>query len=743
MAHVARRTSASPRSWEFLCLAVVLSLGLATTFGAWSHQSHADIELLDSRFRADVERLDRALRSRFESATTSLVDLASLFSIRPDVAPEDFRRFVAPILDRHTFLRALSWNPVVLPGESTAFVAAERSSGNPGFEITEWSRGKIRGASAPEWRLVVRLIHPSRGNEAARGFDIYSEPTRREAVDRALASGSMSVTHPIALVQEPHRSDGALAILPVYRHRDSSGREAEESERKDLLGVVVAVLGTGEIARDAILHHDQSGVQVALVPTGGAPAIPVTEAVARPSVASPALEVATRFGWGGLDWQLVFRPSQPYLTANSPRSAPLVLATGLLATALLCLPLLAVLVRARGLRREVQLRRMTERTLRNSEERLSLVVAMTAEGIWDWDIESGDVYFSPGWRAGLGYLEEESPGRIEFWESIVHPDDMPAVREALDAHFHCQTDIYECRNRLRCADGTWRWNLDIGRVVERADDGRPLRMVGVDRDIGEHRLAEETAALLERQLREAQKIESLGSLARAVAHDFNNMLTVMLLSLESLREPQKSAEVRESALADIESAGSLAAELCRRLLTYSGSNAVVADRVDLNQLITDSVSLVGRWLGKSVNVNLDLSEDLPHISGDSVQLRQALINLVINAAEAYQGSAGRIDISSARILPTTEGLAKAYLAAGELAGRECVRIEIKDNGPGMTEETRARLFEPLYTTKPTGTGLGLSTTLGVVRAHAGALFLDSELDKGSIFGVVLPIEQES
>lgn len=125
--------------------------------------------------------------------------------------------------------------------------------------------------------------------------------------------------------------------------------------------------------------------------------------------------------------------------------------------------------------------------LRRSEERLGLVLEATGSGAWDWNVQTGVVHFSPFWKSALGYSTEEVPPRVEFWEGIVHPRDMPRVRQALTKHFEGGSSIYECVTRLLKKDGSWQWNLDRGKVVERTPNGAPLRMVGTDTDLSQQR----------------------------------------------------------------------------------------------------------------------------------------------------------------------------------------------------------------------------------------------------------------
>jgi len=136
---------------------------------------------------------------------------------------------------------------------------------------------------------------------------------------------------------------------------------------------------------------------------------------------------------------------------------------------------------------DITARKHAEAELQRSEQRLNLVLEATGGGAWDWNIQTGEVYFSPFWISSLGYTTGEVAPRVTSWESMVHPDDMPRVRQALTEHFAGRTATYECVVRLRKKDGTWRWNLDRGRVVEWTPSGDPVRMVGTDTDLSEQR----------------------------------------------------------------------------------------------------------------------------------------------------------------------------------------------------------------------------------------------------------------
>ncbi|MCG8591803.1 MAG: CHASE domain-containing protein [Proteobacteria bacterium] len=716
---------------------IVPVVGLVSTLVVWLMLRGTDVRLLENQFRADAQRLDAVLQQQFHEATTALHDVASLLAIEPDLSQAEFRRFVVPLLERQPFLRAMSWNPRVAAGERASHERAAREAGLATYRISQRSTsGELVSARRQDEYVVVRLIEPLPGNEAALGYDVTSEPRRRRALERARDTGGASASESIVLVQAPERRDGTLVFLPVYG-ADAVAAGPQERQRSPR-GYAVAVLTLGEIAEAAMANHGD-GIRITLLSdlTGGMqPVYPHPDPTTAGEEVPSSLIVQSRFHWANRDWGLELRPTAAFFTTHERHGRWAALALGLLFTALMSAPVAALASRKRRLEREVRQRERAERALRASEERLSLVVSAAAEGTWDWNVETGEVYFSPSWKAALGYSEDQIPHRVEFWESIVHPDDMPGVREALWAHFRGDTAIYECENRLKRADGTWRWNLDRGRLVERAPDGKPLRMVGVDRDLTERKRAEAAQAKMEHRLRETQKLESLGVLAGGIAHDFNNLLTGILGNASELRESAADRETRD-ATAQIEDAAGMAADLCRQLLVYAGRAHVSLEPVDLTALLLDSLQLIETSIAKRARLELDLARKLPAVSGDPTQLRQVLMNLVINSAESFEGSSGAIHMRTGTTRPTPVDLEQSLVEA-DLVDVDCVYLEVEDDGCGMSEEVRTRLFEPFFTTKFTGRGLGLSATLGIVQSHGGALLLDTEPGRGTRIRVLIP-----
>jgi signal transduction histidine kinase len=253
--------------------------------------------------------------------------------------------------------------------------------------------------------------------------------------------------------------------------------------------------------------------------------------------------------------------------------------------------------------------------------------------------------------------------------------------------------------------------------------------------------AEQARIHMERRMLESQKLESIGLLAGGVAHDLNNMLNVVLGNLELLRlDPTETS--RERYLERIERAAQHSAELMRQLLNVAGRSRSHVEAVHIGRLAQELSELLRTSIPGAVVISLGTMPDLPAVRGDAGQLRQVVMNLIMNAAEAIGEQPGRIMVSTRVRHASEEFLREAYLVDGVQPGTY-VALEVSDSGKGMDEATLGRIFEPFYTTKPRGRGLGLAAVLGIVRSHGGALRVWSAPGAGTIFTVLLPPLQES
>ncbi|NTV64880.1 MAG: response regulator, partial [Oscillochloris sp.] len=254
------------------------------------------------------------------------------------------------------------------------------------------------------------------------------------------------------------------------------------------------------------------------------------------------------------------------------------------------------------------------------------------------------------------------------------------------------------------------------------------------RDLTERKRAEAERLAMERSWQETQRLESLGVLAGGIAHDFNNLLATILGNAElALLDIEELSPIRES-LEQVELAARRAAEMTQQILAYAGKGRVSVEPVSLNAMVREMSTLLRSTL-RQAPITYCLNHSLPAIEGDTAQLRQIVMNLIVNAAEAINGGPGAITITTdVRTLKPSSG--EGFEPTPE-PGRY-VYLEVQDSGPGMSRATMAHIFEPFFTTKFTGRGLGLAAVQGIVRSHGGALRVESCPGQGTTFSVLLP-----
>jgi signal transduction histidine kinase/CheY-like chemotaxis protein len=281
-----------------------------------------------------------------------------------------------------------------------------------------------------------------------------------------------------------------------------------------------------------------------------------------------------------------------------------------------------------------------------------------------------------------------------------------------------------------------------GRVVERYSQPQKVgdEIVGrfwSFRDITERIRAEAARQDTEKQLLHTQKLESLGVLAGGIAHDFNNILTVIIGNAElALMRINKESPATEN-LQRIEQAAARAADLARQMLAYSGKGKFVVENIDLNILLAEMLHMLEVSISKKAVLRLNPYRPLPTVEADATQLRQIIMNMVINASEAIGDKSGVIAITTGCMHCDQRYLKDVWLNENLTEGLY-VYLEIADTGCGMDRETLSKLFDPFFTTKFTGRGLGMAAVLGIVRGHKGAINIYSEVGKGTTFKILLP-----
>jgi two-component system cell cycle sensor histidine kinase/response regulator CckA len=414
-------------------------------------------------------------------------------------------------------------------------------------------------------------------------------------------------------------------------------------------------------------------------------------------------------------------------------TTPSIVAVGLVIAFLAFSALRAEARAQRRIERAVDELRRSQIELREADERFREMAEAMDDVFWVIDAATKRlVYVNPAfervWSAPSQPIEEAA----RAWAAAIHPDDeCRVVKSSRTGELH---GAYDEKYRILRPDGEIRWIRD--RAFPIADEtGAVVRVAGIAQDVTKLMDADEALFQSEARLRQAQKMEAVGRLAVGVAHDFNNLITVIGgyadLSLDDL---PADAPARES-VQTINEAAQRATALTRQLLAFGRRQVLNPSVVDVNAVVGEMSKLLRRTIGEDIDLDLALAPDLGKARVDASQLEQVVVNLVVNARDAMPRG-GRIVVET-----SNADLDAAYVQKhpGLTAGRY-VLFAVTDTGVGIDEEAMKQIFEPFFTTKPTGrgAGLGLATVFGIVQQSGGHVEVFSHVGRGSTFKVYLP-----
>jgi len=408
--------------------------------------------------------------------------------------------------------------------------------------------------------------------------------------------------------------------------------------------------------------------------------------------------------------------------------------------------LLAIQIAAAGDRAQEELRRaheeleqrVQERTaeLLESEERYRTVSELSNDYAFAFCLRpDGRIRFE--WVTAAvtrvtGYGAEEF--EANRWLQIIHPGDREVAMASMRRVLSGSPESQELRIRAR--DGGVRW-LSVRMAVRRHEPDGSALVVGAASNVTERKRAERERRRLEQHMQEVQRLESLGVLAGGIAHDFNNLLTVIGGNLRLAADDLPEDHPARERLEHVRAAAEHAQGLTRQMLTYSGKASLTLRPVDVSSLCRDMLDLLRASVSKKARLDVDLCEGLPPVEGDETQIRQVLLNLVTNASEALGDESGAIRVHTDALRREAADLRVGFGTPDPEPG-EYVLLEVADTGCGISEAQRARVFEPFFTSKASGRGLGLAAVLGIVRAHRGLIQVESERDRGTTFRVWIP-----
>jgi len=720
----------------------VLLLTLGLTWLAWDRIGVHDAQLLRADFDFRARDVEKRITQRMSAYEEVLHGAAGLFAASRDVTRADFRDYVASLQlqDHYPGIQGVGFALLVPAADVARHTSAVQREGFPAYAI------RPPGPRDPYTSIV--FLEPFEGrNLRAFGYDMFSEPVRRAAMERALAEGSAALSGKVILVQETDAEvqAGVLLYVPVFRKGAMGPSVAERRER--LLGwvyipfrmkdLVVGVLGERgpELATRI---YDGDG------PTSAGLLFDSEAARAGRTPALGHLEARQTFLVAGRPWTIVVN-SLPAFHARLANDTRPVVAFGGVALSLLLGGLTWLL--ARGRDRAVRLASGMNRdlleaneALQASESRTRLAVRGADLGVWDWDVPSGRVTYNERWAEMLGYPLAEIEPSVSAWDRLMHPDDQSRIRPTLEAALRGDTASWSSEQRLLHKDGHWVWVLGSGAVVARNPDGSALRAAGTHLDITERKQAEEALGVAHAQLALTSRLAALGTLVAGVAHEINNPLAAALSDQEQargavgvlrdrLRESgpiDREAVVRHldevvEELDEAQEAGRRIALIVKDLGIFGRPN-----QARTRTRLGDIVDLAMRWLPVTIGQTATITVEnggAPDVTASPGQIEQVVVNLVTNAAHATpEGQRGAIVV---RLGPGRPGMA---------------RLDVIDHGKGIEPAIMARIFDPFFTTREVGkgTGLGLSICHTIVTNHGGTLTATSEVGKGSTFRIELP-----
>jgi PAS domain S-box-containing protein len=644
-------------------------------------------------FRLLSQQIIGRIGSRIGIQEVFLEQVSASFSRPSPISRQDFSTLAQNLIRRYPFIQAIEWAPRIEATHREEFEAAQRRE-QAGFEIRERDEaGRLRRADDRPEFYPVTYLEPPHGNESALNFDLASEPVRRAAILDAFATGKVTATAPILLVQEPGYETGILLMSAVPQGGNGPG-------------VVLIVLRAGEFV-NALLGPASEEIGLRLVDQR-------TNQPLFDSLSSGPLHERT-ITFGKRTYLAQSAPTTSYLTEHRRWQSTAVLMIGVLGTSLLgALLMLGTGERRRFARLLMERTRERDRIWRVSEDLLGV-----------GNFEGYFTHVNPAWTRTLGWSEDEI--KALHVNDLRHPDDAPAAIEGR-RRLAEGTSTVRMENRFRHKDGSYRW-LSWTLTAEQG----LIYLVG--RNVTADKAAAQTHRQTEDQLRQLQKLDSVGQLTGGIAHDFNNLLTVIMGNLEILERQLGATSAKATrAVAAAMAGAARAATLTQRLLAYAQKQPLRPHAVSLNELVTGMADLICRTQGETIAYEFALGKDLLLCFCDANQLETSLLNLVINARDAMPDG-GRLKIETGHIVFDGRAAADQGISSGAY-----VMLAVSDTGIGMSSETAERAFDPFFTTKGTGkgTGLGLSVVYGFVKQSGGHVEIESARGRGTTVRIFLP-----
>lgn len=382
-----------------------------------------------------------------------------------------------------------------------------------------------------------------------------------------------------------------------------------------------------------------------------------------------------------------------------------------------------------GNHEDITERKLALEALIQERERFDLAMRSVNDGLWDWNLKTNEIYYSPVWKKLIGYEDDEIQNEFSEWERLTHPEDVRSSWEMINAVLEGKEERFHKEFKMRHKDGHWVDILSRANVIF-DEQGQGIRVVGTHVDITERKK-------LEQSLQKSQKMEAIGTLAGGIAHDFNNILFPIIGMSEFLMEDLTPGSPEREYAEEIFKAGKRGGELVKQILAFSRRSEHQMIPTHVQHILREVLTLSRSVIPSYIEINQDIEPNCGLVMADPTQIHQIAMNIITNAYHAIEEvTEGRIEVQLKECELSGGDSSKLGVAPGRYAV-----LSISDNGHGMPADVIEKIFDPYFTTKKQGkgTGLGLAVVYGIVQEHKGTIKVYSEAGKGTTLHIYLPL----
>ena len=672
--------------------------------------------------------------------------VASLFSSSSDISRKEFQDFVKNALSSQSGIQALSWIPLIKSADLNSYKALAQQTGFTDFEITQLNvNNQMTRTQIKDEYLPVYYIEPYIGNEKAMGFDLSSHPGRLAAINKARDTGEAVITERIKLVQEQEQRFGYLLFKAVYKR--GTPISTVEQRRENFIGLSSGVFNFAELLDYTNKSQPPSGMDILILDQSAEadkqflhfhssrtrkPLLNTNPQA--PETLKSGIHWQTTINILERDWSFLFSPAPAFIKKHKEWQAWLILFAGLVISILLSL---YIFTKNQHILRfaKTNARLEKEFTEHQSQRKFTdTVLNAASDVVVVLDMYGRIVRFNRTAEELTGYKSNELLGQF-IWKWLIPDDQINAVESVfnnlrignLDIARHYENE-WVMRDKTR---RLFQWHNSL--LFD--DNGDVSHIVAMGFDITEMKKAESEHERLQRELQQAQKMESLGQLTGGIAHDFNNLLGIINgYSVLLLDKSQQAGDDKASKYArNIHEAGERAAKLVAQMLTFSRNDNLDDKPIQFAPLIEENIEMLRATLPSSIEIKTEIEADLPYVLMNPTNLHQILMNLFINARDAMQG-VGQVTIK----LALARGLDTQSQISHKPVKGDWVELSVSDTGKGIDAELIKHIFEPFFTTKDIGkgTGMGLSVLYGIMKSHGGHILVESEPGKGTTISML-------